>query len=429
VTWPGSTALYTDQYELSMLDASLRAGVAGRPVTFEVFTRRLPDQREYGVFCGLGRLLDALERFRFGPDELDWLASGRIVSDQALDWLSAYRFSGDVWAYREGELFGAGSPVLTVLGGFGESVLLETLVLSILNHDTAVASAAARIVAVAGNRPVIEMGSRRTDAEAAVSAARAAWIAGFASTSNLAAGERYGVPTAGTAAHAFTLVFAEERQAFAAQLDALGHDTTLLVDTYDTEQGIRAAVAASSGRLGAVRIDSGRLDEEAVRARRLLDELGAASTRIVVTGDLDEDAIRRLAAAPIDGYGVGTSVVTGAGAPTAGFVYKLVAAAAGDAPGAPQHPTAKRSPGKATVAGRKWAWRLLGADGHAVGEDVSLVPAAPDGPARRLQFPVVRGGAALPQPALAEVREHHRRARAELPPGGRLPVRMRPAPS
>jgi nicotinate phosphoribosyltransferase len=275
---------------------------------------------------------------------------------------------------------------------------------------------------------VIEMGSRRTDAEAAVSAARAAWIAGFASTSNLAAGERYGVPTAGTAAHAFTLVFPDERQAFAAQLDALGHDTTLLVDTYDTEQGIRAAVAASSGRLGAVRIDSGRLDEEAARARRLLDELGAVSTRIVVTGDLDEDAIRRLATAPVDGYGVGTSVVTGAGAPTAGFVYKLVAAG-GDGPDAPQHPTAKRSPGKATVAGRKWAWRLLGADGLAVGEDVALVPAAPDGPARPLQVPVVRGGAVLPQPALAEVREHHRRARAELPAGCRLPVRVRPAPS
>jgi nicotinate phosphoribosyltransferase len=411
-----------------MLDASLRAGVAGRPVTFEVFTRRLPDDREYGVFCGLGRLLDALQRFRFDDAALNWLASRRIVSDEALDWLAAYRFSGDVWAYPEGDLFVAGSPVLTVVGPFGESVLLETIVLSILNHDTAVASAAARIVTAAGDRPVIEMGSRRTDAEAAVSAARAAWIAGFASTSNLAAGERYGIPTAGTAAHAFTLVFAEERQAFTAQIRALGHDTTLLVDTYDTEQGIRAAVAASAGRLGAVRIDSGRLGEEAVRARRLLDELGAASTRIVVTGDLDEDAIRRLAAAPVDGYGVGTSVVTGAGSPTAGFVYKLVAAGA-DGPGAPQRPTAKRSPGKATVAGRKWAWRLLDGDGLAVGEDVSLVSAAPQGPARQLHLPVVRGGVVLAQPELAEVREHHRRSRAELPPGRRLPMRVRPAPS
>jgi nicotinate phosphoribosyltransferase len=424
VTSPGSTALYTDQYELTMLDAVLRAGAAGRRVTFEVFTRGLPEDREYGVFCGLGRVLDALEQFRFGPDQLEWLASRRIVSDATLDWLGSYRFSGEMWAYAEGELYGAGSPVMTVQGGFGESVLLETVVLSILNHDSAVASAAARIVAAAEDRPIIEMGSRRTDAEAAVSAARAAWIAGFASTSNLAAGAHYGIPTAGTAAHAFTLVFGDEREAFAAQLDAFGHDTTLLVDTYDIEQGIRDAVAAAGGQLGAVRIDSGSLEDEAWSARRLLDELGATTTRIVMTGDLDEHALRRLAPAPVDAYGVGTSVVTGGGAPTAGFVYKLVAAGSDD-PAAPQHPAAKRSPGKATIAGRKWAWRLLDDDGLAVGEDVSLAPTPPDGPSRPLLVPVVRGGDVLARPTLADIREHHRRARAELPPGRRLRVAIR----
>jgi len=420
-----STALYTDEYELTMLDAALRAGAAGHWVTFEVFARRLPPGREFGVVCGLGRLLDAIGDFRFGPEELGWLAARHIVTDAALDWLSSYRFSGDIWAYREGELYGAESPVLTVEAPFGEAVLLETVALSILNHDSAVAGAAARIVAAAGDRPIIEMGSRRTDVESAVSSARAAWLAGFASTSNLEAGRRYGIPTAGTAAHAFVLLFLDEQDAFAAQVDVLGSRTTLLVDTYDTEEGVRRAVAAAGAGLGAVRIDSGPLAEEARRTRRQLDDLGAVGTQIVVTGDLDEDALRDLAGAPIDAYGVGTSVVTGGGAPTAGFVYKLVSAADSDGRTAVQRLAAKRSPGKATVPGRKWAWRLLDDEGWAIGEEVSLVATPPDGPARRLQIPVVENGEIIHRPTLAEVRQHHRQALAELPPGRPLPVRLR----
>jgi nicotinate phosphoribosyltransferase len=407
-----------------MLDASLRAGTARHAVTFEVFTRRLPTGRRYGVFCGVGRLVDAIERFRFGAQELDWLAARRVVSDSALEWLSSYRFSGEIVAYREGELYVAGSPVLTVAGTFGESVLLETLVLSLLNHDAAVAAAADRIVAAAGDRPVIEMGSRRTDAEAAVAAARAAWIAGFASTSNLEAGRRYGIPTAGTAAHAFTLAFSDEEAAFAAQVAALGEGTTLLVDTYDTEQGIRHAVAVAGSGLGAIRIDSGDLVEEARRARKLLDELGATNTRIIVTGDLDEEALLTLASAPVDGYGVGTSVVTGGGAPSAGFVYKLVSAASTDDPAAPQQPAAKRSPGKATVARRKWAWRLL--DGAlAVGEEVATEPVAPSRPSRPLQVPIVEGGEVVHRPTAAEARRHHEQVRRELPGNTELPLIMR----
>jgi nicotinate phosphoribosyltransferase len=407
-----STALLTDRYELTMLDAALQAGTAAEPVVFEVFTRGLPPGRRFGVFAGLGRLLDALEAFRFGPDELDWLAAHGVVSAGALKWLAKFSFAGDVHAYQEGELYTDGSPVLTVEASFGQAVLLETIVLSILNHDSAVAAAASLITEAAGGRPVIEMGSRRTDAGAALAAARAAYVAGFASTSNLEAGRRYGVPTAGTVAHAFVLSFGEERAAFEAQVAAFGSDTTFLVDTYDTEDGIRRAVAAAGPGLAAVRIDSGDLGTVARRARELLDELGATGARIVVTGDLDDRAIRALGPAPVDGYGVGTGVVTGLGAPTAGLVYKLVAAGG--------RLVAKQSPGKATHGGRKWAWRVPGRPEELVG----LAPgSAPEG-GRPLQSVVVSGGervgGAVP---LDESRAWHRRVLAELPPGEFLTLR------
>jgi putative nicotinate phosphoribosyltransferase len=395
---PGSTALYTDHYELTMLDAARRDGSADRPVTFEVFTRHLPASAAFGVFGGLGRFLDALERFRFGPEELQWLAERRVVSRPTLDWLAGYRFSGDVDGYREGELFGGGSPLLTVRGTFGEAVLLETIVLSILNHDSAVSTAGARIVAAARGRPLIEMGGRRTDPEAAVAAARAAYVVGFASTSNLEAGRRYGVPTAGTAAHAFTLTYPHERDAFDAQVSALGPGTTLLVDTYDTEEGIRNAVAAAGAELGAVRIDSGDLAAEARRARALLDELGAPKARVIVTGDLDERALEALAEEPVDGYGVGTAVVMGGERPTTGLVYKLVAVG--------EQPVAKRSPGKEGIAGRKWAWRVP------EGDEVATDPTPPSSPARPLQVPLVRAGAIVHRPSVELVRAYHVQAKA-----------------
>ena len=411
-----------------MLDVALRSGIADHRATFEVFTRHLPLGRPNGVFCGLGRLLDALDRFVFGPDELEWLAKRQIVSPTAVDWLADYQFAGEIYAFREGELYAAESPVLTVEASFGQAVILETLVLSILNHDSAIGAAAEQIVMAAGGRPVIEMGTRRTDDEAAVAAARVAWIAGFASTSNLEAGRRYGLPTAGTAAHAFVLAYPDERAAFAAQVEAYGTDTTLLVDTYDTEAGIRSAVEVAGPRLAAVRIDSGDLAKEARRGRALLDELGATSTRIVVSGDLDRAALLTLADAPIDGYGVGTSLVTGDGAPTAGFIYKLVAIADRPEPAGHQRPVAKLSPGKATVGGRKWAWRLL-EEGLATADEIAGDDSPPPTAARSLQIAAVREGEVVHRPATQDVRAHYLAARAELPPGAPLTVITRGEPA
>ena len=397
-----STASFTDRYELTMLQAALQSRAATRRTVFETFARRLPDGRRYGVFAGLDRLVEALGRFHFGPRELDELAT--IVDGRTLEHLAGWRFRGDVDAYREGELFFPESPVLTVEGAFGDAVILETLVLSVLNHDSAVASAAARMRVAAGGRQLIDMGGRRTHEQAAVAAARAAYVAGFDATSNLEAGRTYSIPTVGTSAHAFTLAHADERAAFSAQVEALGRGTTLLVDTFDVEQGIRVAVDVAGPDLGAVRLDSGDLLREADRARALLDQLGATRTRIVVSGDLDEREIERLAAAPIDSFGVGTALVTGSGAPTAEFIYKLVARDG--------EPVAKRSVHKETVGGRKWAYRMLDGQGRACEERV-VHEAGSQG--RPLQVPVMRDGDVVHRPSLAEVREHHLAARAELP--------------
>lgn len=367
-----TTALLTDRYELTMVDASLRDGTGERRCVFEVFTRHLANGRRYGVLAGTGRLLQAIRDFRFGDAELAWLATEGVVSPATLDWLADYRFRGTIHGYPEGEAFFPGSPVLVVEAGFAEGVLLETIALSVLNHDSAVATAASRMVGAAQGRPVTEMGSRRAEEHAAVAAARAAFIAGFAASSNLEAGRLWGIPTMGTAAHAFTLVHDSERDAFRSQLDALGAGTTLLVDTYDIESGIRNAVELAGTGLGSIRIDSGDLRVVVSEARRLLDELGARATRIIVTNDLDEHAVAALAATPVDSYGVGTSVVTGSGTPTMGMVYKLVARQEEDGTWLP---VAKTSSGKASIGGRKNVTRRL-AGGRAVAEIVHLGEAA-----------------------------------------------------
>ncbi|WP_255407264.1 nicotinate phosphoribosyltransferase [Mycobacterium sp. AT1] len=385
------TALLTDKYELTMLAAALRDGTAHRQTTFEVFARRLPDGRRYGVVAGTGRFLEALPRFRFDDAALALVED--FLDETTLAYLADYRFSGDVDGYAEGELYFPGSPVLSLHGTFAECVVLETLALSIFNHDCAIASAAARMVSAAEGRPLIEMGSRRTHEMSAVAAARAAYVAGFTGTSNLEAQRQYGVPALGTSAHAFTLLHTspdgpDEQAAFRAQVEALGVDTTLLVDTYDITKGVANAIAVAGPELGAVRIDSGDLGVLARQVRAQLDQLGAPNTRIVVTSDLDEFAIASLRAEPVDSYGVGTSLVTGSGSPTAGMVYKLV-----EVDGVP---VAKRSSHKESHGGRKQAYRLAKPTGTVVEEVVQMAdsPAVEaDGlVATALAHPLVRAG-------------------------------------
>ncbi|MEV0421222.1 nicotinate phosphoribosyltransferase [Streptosporangium canum] len=406
-----SSALLTDHYELTMVQAALRSGAASRRTVFEVFARQLPGGRRYGVVAGAGRVLDALEDFRFGDEELAFLRDNQVVDAPTLDFLAGYRFSGDLYGYPEGECYFPGSPILTVEGAFAEAVLLETVILSILNHDCAIATAASRMVRAAGTRPLVEMGSRRTHEAAAVAAARAAYLSGFASTSNLMAGHRYGVPTAGTAAHAFTLLHDSEKQAFQAQIDSLGESTTLLVDTYDVAEAVRTGVELAGPDLGAVRLDSGDLAEVAHEVRAQLDALGADKTRILVTSDLDEYTIAALSAAPVDAYGVGTSLVTGSGVPTAALVYKLVARE--DSNGIMQ-PVAKRSVGKPSRGGRKEAFRQLDPAGTAVAELVTVSGERPES-SRPLQAELLRDGEIVGREGLDAARLRHRRTVAELP--------------
>jgi putative nicotinate phosphoribosyltransferase len=411
----GTTALLTDHYELTMLRGALHSGVAWRRCVFEVFARHLPYGRRYGVVAGTGRFLEALARFRFSSSQLQFLTAAGIVDEDTAGYLESYRFTGNIWGYGEGDSYFPGSPILVVEGTFAEAVLLETLALSVLNHDCAIASAASRIVAAAGDRPVIEMGSRRTHEAAAVASARAAYLCGFAATSNLQAGESYGIPTAGTSAHAFTLVHDDERHAFAAQLAALGAGTTLLVDTYDVAAAIRTAVELAGPDLGAIRIDSGDLAAVAIQARALLDELGAKQTRIVVTSDLDEHSVAALAVAPVDGYGVGTSLVTGSGAPTAALVYKLVARTTGPDGSGPLQPVAKRSVGKPSRGGRKWAVRTLDGEGVAVAELITSSPPEPGTDRRILLRELVRDGEITGFEPLQAARDRHWQAMGELP--------------
>ncbi|GJF30158.1 nicotinate phosphoribosyltransferase [Kitasatospora sp. NE20-6] len=414
ITAHRSTALLTDRYELTMLQAALRSGAATRRSVFEVFTRRLPNGRRYGVVAGTGRVLDAVENFRFTGPQLDWLADQRVVDEDTLRFLADYRFQGDIHGYAEGDVYFPGSPLLTVEGSFAEAVILETVILSILNHDSAIAAAASRMTAAAGSRPVIEMGARRAHEGAAVAAARAAYVAGFSATSDLEAGFTHGIPTTGTAAHAFTLLHDSERDAFTAQIDSMGRGTTLLVDTYDLAEAVRTAVEVAGPELGAVRIDSGDLTLLAHRVRRQLDDLGAHRTRIIVTSDLDEYAIAALAAAPVDGYGVGTSLVTGSGHPTCAMVYKLVARES--VPGGPLVPVAKRSAGgKTSTGGRKWAARRPDADGTAEAEVVGTGPVPAELEPHLLHVPLVRAGTVVGREPLEAARDRHLRALAGLP--------------
>lgn len=422
-----STALLTDKYELTMLQAALKDGSAHRQVACEVFARRLPNERRYGVVAGTERVLRAVRDFQFTAKQL---AQMDFLDEQTKEYLRNYRFSGQIDGYREGEIYFPNSPLLTVRGTFGECLILETVILSIMNSDSAVASAASRMVVAADGRPIIEMGSRRTHEYAAVTAARAAYLAGFQATSNLEAGYRYDIPVSGTAAHAWTLAHVNEdgtpneEAAFRTQIETLGVETTLLVDTYDITKGVETAVKVAGPELGGVRIDSGDLGPVTRRVRKQLDELGNHNTKIVVSSDLDEFAIAGLRGDPVDVYGVGTSVVTGSGAPTAGMVYKVVEVEG--------HPVAKRSSSKKSQGGAKRAIRTYRSTGVAV-EELVLPFGAPDPEtgtlsAREITVPLMRDGEIVKNlPTLQESREYRAKAITTLPWEGLALTRDEPA--
>ena len=402
----------TDKYELTMVQAALLSGKAATGCIFEAFARQLPAGRRFGVVAGTGRLLRALEDLRFESADLEFLKANNVVDENTLNFLADFRFRGDVFGYAEGELYFGQSPILRVECSFAEGVLIETLLLSIMNYDSAIASAAARMRIAAQGRYLAEMGARRANESAAVAAARAAYIAGFDATSNLEAHRSYGVPSMGTSAHAFTLLYETEQAAFEAQLASMGVGTTLLVDTYDIEAAVRSAVKLTDGKIAAVRLDSGDLASTAIRVRNLLDELGAHQTKIVVTNDLDEYTIAALQAAPVDRYGVGTALVTGSGEPTAGFVYKLVShESSGD-----WVDVEKKSVGKASRGGKKHASRLLTA-GVAQAEQVGEKQ-----PGRELQVKLMAEGQILEpgtdQELTERARAQHSRSIAELSGSG-----------
>ena len=407
-----ATALMTDKYELTMVQAALLSGKATTHCVFEAFARQLPAGRRFGVVAGTGRLLRALENLRFESADLEFLKASNVVDDKTLNFLADFRFTGDVFGYAEGELYFGNSPILRIESSFAEGVLIETLLLSIMNYDSAVASAAARMRIAAQGRYLAEMGARRANESAAVAAARAAYISGFDATSNLEAHRSYGVPSMGTSAHAFTLLYETEQAAFEAQLASMGVGTTLLVDTYDIETAVRSAVKLTEGKISAVRLDSGDLVSTAIRVRHLLDELGASQTKIVVTNDLDEYTIAALQAAPVDRYGVGTALVTGSGEPTAGFVYKLVShESSGDWVN-----VEKRSAGKASRGGKKHASRLV-VDGVAQAEQVGEKQSG-----RELQVKLMAEGKILEpgtdQELTDRARFHHSKSISELPGSG-----------
>lgn len=319
-----TNSMFTDHYALTMLEIALKNKTAYRKSIFEVFSRELPTGNQYGVIAGTGRMLEGLKNFIFSKSDLDFLANKKIVNDQTLKWLEKFKFSGDIYGYPEGEIYFKYSPLLTIESTFAEACLMETYVLSILNHDTAIASTASKMIRAAKGRPCFELGSRRTHEEAAVAAARSAIIAGFQGSSNLKACMRYNIKTFGTVSHSFILLYDKEEDAFKAQLKSNKKNMTLLVDTYDIKKAIEKGVKIGGSKLKYIRLDSGNLIHSVRKIRKQLDSLGNVHTKIIVTSDLNEEVIESLAPEPVNAYGIGTALVTGSGYPTANLVYKLV---------------------------------------------------------------------------------------------------------
>ncbi|HEX9182555.1 MAG TPA: nicotinate phosphoribosyltransferase [Burkholderiales bacterium] len=403
---PLASPLLTDLYQLTMLQAYYEQEMTDTAV-FELFVRKLPPQREFLVAAGLAQALELLETMRFGAEELDWIERSKLFKPDFAQRLAKWRFTGEVHAMPEGTLFFPDEPILRVTAPMPEAQLIETRILNLIHFETVVASKAARARLAAPGKRLIDFGLRRAHgAEAGLLAARASWIAGFDGTATALAAPLFGIPVFGTMAHSFVQAHESEAAAFAHFARAFPENAVLLVDTYDTVEGARRA-AATPGRLKGVRLDSGDLDDLSRKARRILDESGHRDAIIFASGNLDEDRVGALVAAgaPIDAFGIGTSLTTSADAPYLDAVYKLE-----EYGGKPRR---KRSTAKATWPGRKQVWRSTG-EGGRFARDVITVEGDAQ-PGEPLIVPVMHSGKRLPQPTLADSRARCLADLARLP--------------
>ena len=405
---PLSSPLLTDLYELTMLQAYYERGMTDTAV-FELFVRKLPAGRNFLVAAGLEQALDFIEGLRFGDEELAWIERSGLFRPSFVGHLAKFRFTGDVHAMPEGTVFFPNEPFLRVTAPFPEAQLLETRVLNLMHFETLIASKAARCRMAAGGRHLIDFGLRRAHgAEAGLLAARASYLAGFDGSSTVLAAPRFGIPVFGTMAHSFVQAHESERAAFEAFASVFPENAVLLIDTYDTVEGARRAVEAGrSFPIKGVRLDSGDLDSLSREVRRILDAGGLKDAIIFASGNLDEHRVAELvsAGAPIDSFGIGTSLVTSSDHPALDAVYKLQEYAG--------RARRKRSAGKATWPGRKQVFRRYDAGGRFAGDLVSLESDFQPGEA--LLVPVMERGRPLPAPRLSHVREQTLAQLARLP--------------
>ncbi len=419
---PGASALLTDLYQLTMLKAYWERGMHA-PAAFEFFVRKLPACRNFLLAAGLEPVLGFLEKLRFEPPELEWLAQQKGFPPAFIDWLATLRFSGEVDAMPEGTPFFADEPILRIVAPLPQAQLVETRVVALLHFCSLIASKAARCVLAAPGKLLVDFGLRRAHgAEAGLLAARSSYLAGFAGSATVLAGQRYGLPIFGTMAHSFVQAHESETAAFLDFARAHPDNTVLLVDTYDTEAGAAKVVAlvprlrAEGIQVRAVRLDSGDLAAHAHKVRRILDDGGCPDIRIFASGGLDEYELAKLAPAPIDGFGVGTALVVSDDAPGLDCAYKLQEYA-----GLARR---KRSEGKSTWPGRKQVFREL-RDGRLHHDRLALAGERLEG--EPLIAPVMRDGKRLaPAPTLAQLRERALAALESLP----APLRaLEPAPT
>jgi nicotinate phosphoribosyltransferase len=415
---PARSALLTDLYQLTMLQAYFENGMT-KTAAFELFVRKLPRGREFLVAAGLEQALGFVSRLRFEDDELEWIRTCGVFKPRFADDLARLRFTGEVHAMPEGTLFYPDEPILRVVAPLPEAQLVETRLLNLVHLQTVIASKAAHVRLAAPGRRLIDFGLRRAHGgEAGLCAARASYLAGFDGTATALAAPLFGIPVFGTMAHSFVQAHASESEAFAHFAAAFPDNAVLLVDTYDTVEGVRKA-AAAPGRLKGVRLDSGDLGALAKEARRILDEAGRRDAIIFASGNLDEQRIAAFIAegAPIDSFGIGTALTTSADAPYLDMVYKLQEYAG--------RPRRKRSTGKATWPGRKQVYRHYAADGRFARDVVTLETDTQAG--EPLLCPVMRHGRRLPGPALAESRAHCLNQLARRSARSPYPVEISPA--